>query len=75
MHIGDAHIDAYWALALPHAFRPQVSNRWGAILWWLVMVVIAYAIFATMSRATIATLLLVAVVMIVAQVLSARVLL
>jgi hypothetical protein len=55
MHTGGQHIDAYWAIALPFLFLPP--HRRPLWLHWLIrlvlLVIVYYAIVATMSRAII----------------------
>lgn len=61
MHIGDQHLDAFLTLVFPMVWAnfwyPQVKKkeRWLCVL---VLIFILYAAFATMSRATLATLLI-----------------
>lgn len=55
MHIGDQHLDAYWALALPMVFRLRTNHAWQIMLLGFLQIASLYAIFATMSRATIAS--------------------
>jgi len=54
MHIGDQHVDAFWALALPFIFQFRYETRLATIGICLLQVVSIYVIFSTMSRATIA---------------------
>ncbi len=67
MHIGDQHIDAYWAIALPFMFPCRWHFSLTTVLRCVLMVVVAYAIFATMSRATIVSALVAATVLVIAQ--------
>ncbi|MFM7927701.1 MAG: hypothetical protein ACKO9Q_08290, partial [Pirellula sp.] len=61
MHIGDQHIDAFLAIILPmvwaNLWHPNVEKkeRWFCAS---VLIFILHAAFATMSRATLATLLI-----------------
>lgn len=67
MHIGDQHIDAYWAIVLPFVLPSRWSFTISTGLRCLLVLFVAYAIFATMSRATIVSALAIATLLVVAQ--------
>ncbi len=67
MHIGDQHIDAFWTLALPFLLPERWRFRPLTILSCLLMAVVGYSIFATMSRATIFSAVLVVAVQLISQ--------
>jgi hypothetical protein len=68
MHIGDQHIDAFWAIALPFLLQFRQGSKFASSLQCLLLIGVAYAIFATMSRATIAATFVMAAVIVVAKV-------
>jgi hypothetical protein len=67
MHIGDQHIDAFWAIALPFVLQFRRGFKLASALQWLLLLAVSYAIFATMSRATIAAAFVMAVAIVVAK--------
>ena len=68
MHIGDQHIDAYWVIALPFLLQFSRGSKLAFSFQGLLLIAVAYAIFATMSRATIAAAFAMAAVIVVAKV-------
>jgi hypothetical protein len=67
MHIGDQHVDAYWVLAIPFIFQFRYASRWQTLATSILQALTLYAVFATMSRATIAAAAILILILAVAR--------
>jgi hypothetical protein len=67
MHIGDQHLDAFWALTLPYVITLRKASWRAMAIQSLLILVVAYSIFATMSRTIIVSSAMIAIAISLAQ--------